>query len=118
MKNELSISDKELLKSNAELKKAWVLQIEKDLGATLHLSATLPDWQEVVENIQRILGEKFTISEGQVPELLYRIDISENRLQAEMQSGKWRDWHELLAYAIAEREALKVIFRFTYTPKA
>ncbi|GGH70901.1 hypothetical protein [Phaeocystidibacter marisrubri] len=117
MNGELSKYESELVASNAELHRAWIEQIEKDLGEQLPLTSPQASWKKVCEVILRVLQSQFDISQGRVPELLYRIDISEAKLRREMMSGKWNSWHELLAHSIAEREALKVIFRFRFSGK-
>lgn len=117
MSGELSTYDAGLITSNAELHRAWIQQIEKDLGEELHINSPQATWDEVCSSILKILHDQFDISEGRVPELLYRIDIFEAKLRREMLSGKWESWHALLAHSIAEREALKVIFRFRYAGK-
>ncbi len=90
----------------------WVLQMEKDLTVSFDVpSPTKADIQEVLDKLQAHLKTRFAHSESALPQLLYRIDISEKVLQREMKSSRWNSWHELLAHQIAAREATKVIFR-------
>lgn len=112
MKFQLEHRDAELIRTNEELQRAWVDQINKDVGSDLFFSGS---FESVREDLKVYLDTHFTPVEGQIPELLYRIDLSEMNVLKEMNSGNWGDWHELLAHAIAVREAVKVVFRFQYS---
>ncbi|NVK27831.1 MAG: hypothetical protein HWE14_07290 [Flavobacteriia bacterium] len=113
----ITSEQRELLFRREDVFKAWLDQISKDLGEDLFEKRERLSWPVVVELIQNHLLSTYRLMSGEIPELLYRIDLNEGELRAEMQTGNWPDWYQLLANCIAEREAQKVIFRFQYSGK-
>lgn len=108
---------RELLTRREDVFHAWLDQISKDLGERIFEDVMPKTWEVVVHKIQKHLANTYQITAGEIPELLYRIDLSEAKLREDMERGGWSDWYELLAHRIAEREAQKVIFRFQYSGK-
>lgn len=114
--SKLQKSDRELLFVRIEAYKAWIAQIEKDLQFDWgESSKSIQTWEEIIQVISDRLQD--LERESRLSEILYQVDLNEVQLRAEMMSGKWDSWLKLLATKVAEREALKVIFRFQYAGK-
>lgn len=116
--SELTKSQHGLLVDRSDVREAWIAQLEKDLQIELtgKVESTV-SFGELAMHIEEVLSQKFGLSEADLPELLYRIDLNENQLRLEMREGKFQRWFELLSHAILIREAQKVIFRFQYAGK-
>ena len=97
---------------------ACVEQITKDLGLEL-------DWfkeeaktvEEIVTQLEKRLEILLFNSEGIIHQLLYRVDLNEEQLYAEMNTGNHKSLADLLSKAIVERELKKVIMRNIYNGK-
>lgn len=109
----LARSDRELLFSRINAYRLWLAQIEKDLQFEFDQpsSGVLP-WLDVIHQLSHRLIE--LEEEGRLSETLYQVDVNEGQLRLEMNSGDWNSWTDLLAHKVAEREAVKVIFRLQY----
>lgn len=109
----LAKSDRELLFARMNAYRLWLLQMEKDLHFEFNqpASGVIP-WLEIIQQLAHRLIE--LDEEGRLSETLYQVDVHEGQLRSEMNSGNWNSWTDLLAHKVAEREAVKVIFRLQY----
>ena len=112
--NQLANNDRELLFSRKEAYHAWIAQIEKDLHFTFEPEEEV-NWNQIIEQLVSRLDE--LEKESRLSEILYQVDLNEAQLHTEMSSGKWTSWLGMLAHKVAEREAVKVIFRLQYAGK-
>lgn len=111
----LDKSQAALVGTNAELREAWIAQLEKDMDLDLQaLRSSNHGWEEGLDIVQSELENAYSETDSRWSAMLYRVDVSPLHLQSEMQSGRWSSWHELAARAIAYREFQKVYFRFQY----
>ena len=94
----------QLKKDKPQLKKALRQQLAKDLRLSVE---QIPE-KDLLVWLSHWLQEHT----HQLAEVLYRIDLSEKKVQAQPQRG-----FEQLALQILEREAQKVIFRAQYSGK-
>lgn len=107
-----------LLQEHAALVKATVAQIEKDFlqnGLELRLSESDI---VTVEQLRTKLDEAFEWllerDEQRLLQLLYRIDLGEEKLQHAMRNNQDQSLHALLSDLVLRREAQKVVIRHLY----
>lgn len=93
----------------------WLAQVAKDLQMNWEKEGDSSSWEVILEQIERRLME--LEKEGRLSAILYQVDLNEFKLREDMDSGKWDSWWSLLAQRVAEREAIKVIFRYQYAGK-
>lgn len=117
MSTALTIQQRELVIQRPDVKEAWRLQIEKDLESALEMDAfERASWRDVVEAIAIVLRRDYNQSQLML-DLLYKIDVVEGAVRSDLQSESEEDEYLRIARRIAEREAVKVIFRFQYAGK-
>ena len=98
--------------------KACVDQVSKDLDLEL-------DWFEgevnsvglIIVSLEKRLETLLFNSEGIIHQLLYRVDLNEEQLYSEMNTGNHKSLADLLSKSIVERELKKVIMRNIYSGK-
>ena len=98
--------------------KACAAQITKDLGLEMHW---IPENPKSVESIIDILNKRLEKllfnSEGMIHQLLYTVDLDEEQLYSQMNSGDHKSLSDLLSKLIVERELKKVITRNVFSGK-
>lgn len=107
----LKPEDKRLIQQMEEVRDALTRQLEKDLGAELRPVSPGAFWEDTIASVWEYLEGRFGLSDADLPQLLYTIDVDQSDLQRDMASGRWDSWYALLAERIVEREATKVLLR-------
>lgn len=101
----------EVFYQNMENLKFLVAQLEKDI----------PDLESAfsteLESIYEVLVTYFSKEdlESFLPQLLYKIDVSERGLHEKMSLGHYPSFSELVAESVLVREMEKVFYRITYS---
>ena len=97
---------------------ACVAQITKDLGLEIDWFIDEPNSVEsIVENLNAELEKLLFNSEVIIHQLLYKVDLNEEQLYLQMNSGNHKSLSDLLSKSIVERELKKVIMRNVYSGK-
>jgi hypothetical protein len=73
--------------------------------------------QEILEELVRQISDLINHDFDRLVSLLYRIDVDEKKLQAELAKSPDRDAAELIAGLILERQLQKIRTRMEYTTK-
>lgn len=110
-----------LLGSELALAQQTVLQIKKDFetnGLDIQLNVnSQPSYEDICSEMEQVLDWLFERDRQKLMQLLYRIDIPEQKLQAALAGNSDSSVSELLAALIVRREAQKVIIRNYYQQK-
>jgi hypothetical protein len=97
---------------------ACIDQITKDLGLELGWFEKKPNSiQSIVLELNSQLEKLLFNSEGIIHQLLYKVDLNEEQLYSQMNSGNHKSLSDLLSKSIVERELKKVIMRNVYSGK-
>lgn len=111
----------ELLNTQQALAAQTVLQIKKDFetnGLEIQLSINnQPSYQDICGAMTEVLDWLFERDRQKLMQLLYRIDIPEQKLKNALEGNSSASVTELLSALIVRREAQKVIIRNYYHPK-
>jgi hypothetical protein len=99
--------------SNMEVNEL-VASIQKDWSLVTKPLITEDQLIEILANeINRMIRDQFSW----LIHLLYRIDISEQKLRALLAENKNADAGKVIAYLIVERQKQKIAFRKSHPPK-
>lgn len=108
----------QLLDTQRELAEKTILQIKKDFetnGLAIQLAIEQnPSYPEICTAMEQVLDWLFERDRQKLMQLLYRIDIPEQKLKEALEGNSSSPVVELLAALIVRREAQKVIIRHYY----
>lgn len=109
------------LDQNRELLQATLKQIKKDFiqnGLELQLEEIqLEDYDALLHTLEEMLSWLLERDEQRLLQLLYRIDLGEEKLKKSMLENEQESLASLLAKLIIKREAQKVLIRNHYAQK-
>ncbi len=95
-----------------------IAQITKDLGLEIDWLDERPNSvQMIIEKLNSRLEKLLFNSERKIHQLLYAVDLNEEKLYSQMNSGDYKSLSDLLSKSIVERELKKVIARNVYSGK-
>ena len=98
--------------------KACVVQITKDLRLENGwIQGTPLSVQFIVEKLNLSLEKLLFNSEAIIHQLLYAVDLNEEEIYSQMNSGNHKSLSDLLSTSIVERELKKVILRNVFSGK-
>lgn len=104
-----------------ELFELFRLQLKKDFevsGCDVEFTEQLPViFEQLRETISTQLKKMEKNSASKLPELLYRIDLSERQVKRFSEEHPGEIWEDLLAELIIKRILQKVILKKTYSKK-
>lgn len=116
LKNQPPLPDISLLNSK-EIYDLTLAQLKKDLrdsGFTYGFGENDSplDYNELCEELCRIMGAEEQISSARVGNLLYRVDVADHQLKKSLQEQKEeQDIYRIMAELIIKRELQKVVLR-------
>lgn len=116
---QLVFSEAMLVANNHEfILEACVAQITKDLGLEADWIQSSPESvQIIIEKLNLSLEKLLFNSEAMIHQLLYAVDLNEEEIYSQMNSGIHKSLSDLLSKSIVERELKKVILRNVYSGK-
>lgn len=111
-----------VLEGNVDLLQATVAQLEKDFSQNgLDIKLSTPAEQTLAQlskQLQEVFEWLLEHNEQRLMQLLYRIDLGEEKLQQAMRNNHENSLAALLSMMVLKREAQKVIIRYHYkSPK-
>lgn len=116
---QLAFSEAIAVANNHEfILEACVVQITKDLRLENDwIQGTPLSVQFIVEKLNLSLEKLLFNSEAIIHQLLYAVDLNEEAIYTQMNSGNHKSLADLLSKSIVERELKKVIFKSVYSGK-
>ncbi len=104
------------IKANQYLNET-VTQLEKDflmIGVNFDISKPVKDYRQLFEFTNHLVNALNEKDPTRILNLLYRIDLPEEKVQSEMQNSQL-SFSEMLSELIVKRELFKVVLRKKYS---
>lgn len=98
-----------------DLREALLRQIEKDLQletGNLEVDQNSDFIEKLASRLEQVIAYFMEREQGLLAQALYRVDLSEGKLNAAMASGTYESLAQLTARLILEREMQKVFLRW------
>lgn len=95
-----------------------VAQINKDVNEQWLSIDKLPDSEEaqwLFDKVKAALSRRYRSNTSTIPELFYRVDIPESKVNAIFRESPEEMWMDELTVLLIQREAQKVMFRIRYS---
>lgn len=105
-------------KNRIEIIECVIEQTNKDLGLDISLKtddSKLNLYDNLVAQVQPIIGKLIYQGGGRIEQLLYKIDVSERNVKKALDTAQETDPAVIFTHLILERELQKVVFRMLYS---